>query len=293
MESVCSGNITVGSNPTFSAIFGIASFSLRLHSVACAPFARNAPIPKMARLSSWGLGNRHLYLCCGMATYKMSNELRNSANLAEFAMAFQDAYSREFPFKIQRSGPFNSLVIQLKGPSGSGKSTMAQAIKNCFEAVATRVSIVERDACMEAEITKRNHSLKHKVTLESLNNREKQRMTSLRNAVNHAVDDKMLSQVQSALAQNHVVIWDTTKSLPKSLFSENTLFVGIEVCCLDDPETRDYEALAKRKTGVMELSKNKQKELSGLVLSPEKGSLQTDIDLFYGWTQDGKPVVPG
>ncbi len=250
-------------------------------------YTKNGPVIVM------GIGKPTLISICGMATYKMSNELRNSANVAEFAMAFQDAYSHQFPFKIQRSGPFNSLVIQLKGPSGSGKSTMAQTLKTRFEADSTRVSIVERDACMEAEITKRNRSLKHKITLESLNNRENQRMTSLRNAVNHAVDDEMLSQVRSALAQNHVVIWDTMKSLPKILFSKSTLFVGIEMCCLDDPETRDYEALAKRKTGVMELTKNKQKELSVLVLSPGKGSLQTDIDLFYGWTQDGKPVVPG
>lgn len=225
----------------------------------------------------------------------LRHHLLSAEDKTETAGALQDAYQIQFPLNRRQWNPraFRHYVFQLKGPSAAGKSTLAHFLKESFEEKSKPVTIVERDVFMEIFLDDYNQkNPTKKITLESMNDRQNRRMTPIRNAINTAVDDAMVDQVRSAIEKGHIVIWDTMKSMPKTLLFKQTLFIGLEVCCLDDPETRDYIALSQRKSGVMAMTEIKQKKLATLTLSPGKGTIQEQVTFFYGWSQEGYTIAP-
>lgn len=184
--------------------------------------------------------------------------------------------------------PFRYGIIHVHGPSGSGKSRLSLQLQAQLGGPEKAV-ILERDRFIQDSLDTYNRKFKKNYGVQFLYTPKGLIKDWAITHVFEPAEGAMITALYAAHCAGKVVIWDTMKELDSSIDLSHTLVVRMITQCLDNPASRDFDALAARKSGSM--TPKKQKELASIVFKDPiyrtkltyGNEASVCFNAYYGW----------
>lgn len=215
--------------------------------------ATELPLEKLNQTLRWlqRWDYRPVDLCTSLFQYEQRLNPAEKMQLARYLLApgpeFGSCAITPGQGHLPDTTPYSGAVILVHGPSASGKSTAAKQLQKDLGG-EDKTIIISRDVFLSQMTAIYNSQKRTNYTVNDILSLStpltQEEGLQLKRDIEKSADKLMAMTAQTAWSEGKIVIWDTMQAFKQ--YAPDLLVCRINTRCLDDPDRRNWSALAER-----------------------------------------------